>query len=492
MRWRLTAAFGGVVLVVVVALVVPLAGHLRRVERQRQLAELDYRALVIANAAAFALPEIGDPDAANSTLSGLASTVNGYGVAPRTVVVVGDDGVVVVAAGADPPAAGTDLSDNEAVQRALAQQETRIDAGGRVGVVLPVLAGSVSMGAVGVTTDESVVGAPANARVRGLLVVGGVSLAAAAAVALLLAATVTGPLRRLQRSTERVARGDFAARADAHAGPPEVRRVASSFNTMTERIARFIEHQQSFAGNASHQLRTPLTALRLQLERATSLVEHDPAGALDTLEAAGTEIERLQRLIDGLLVLARVDQDGTSPREPVDPVAVVAERIETWQQLAEEQGVRLTGTGQADRGRFRVLQAPGGLEQALDNYIDNALVVAPPGSTVEVVVDPPAPSPELGTTTVTVHVLDAGPGMPESHLTAAFERFWRAPDAPHDGSGLGLAIVANIAAASGGRARLARRPGVGIDAMLELPVGDRAGENTDWKRSGNASVTEHA
>ena len=72
--------------------------------------------------------------------------------------------------------------------------------------------------------------------------------------------------------------------------------------------------------------------------------------------------------------------------------------------------------------------------------------------------------------TITVHVRDAGPGMSEAHLTEAFDRFWRAPDAPHDGSGLGLTIVAHLATASGGTARLARRPGVGLDAMIELQV----------------------
>ena len=109
-----------------------------------------------------------------------------------------------------------------------------------------------------------------------------------------------------------------------------------------------------------------------------------------------------------------------------------------WAPLAEEQGVAIEVV---DRGGAAAVAVPGALDQILDNYLDNAIAVAPPASTVEVVVDAPR-SPAV----IRVHVLDRGPGLSDEQLAHAFERFWRAADAGHDGSGIGLAIVAHLAA----------------------------------------------
>ena len=142
---------------------------------------------------------------------------------------------------------------------------------------MPVYVGAGTVGTVMLSTDDSEIDARAGRRTRGLLVVAGISLLAAAVAAMFMAGSVTGPLRRLRHSTERVAAGDFAERADDSQGAPELRALATSFNTMTVRLAGLVEQQRRFAGDASHQLRTPLTALRLQLERATALVEQHPA-----------------------------------------------------------------------------------------------------------------------------------------------------------------------------------------------------------------------
>ena len=115
-----------------------------------------------------------------------------------------------------------------------------------------------------------------------------------------------------------------------------------------------------------------------------------------------------------------------------------------------------------DRDGAAAAAVPGALDQILDNYLDNAIAVAPPASTVEVVVDAASPS------VTRVHVLDRGPGLSDEQLAHAFERFWRAADAGHDGSGIGLAIVAHLAATSGGTVALQRRPGGGLDASVTL------------------------
>jgi signal transduction histidine kinase len=352
------------------------------------------------------------------------------------------------------------VSSTPELATALAGEPATGRADGQVSISVPVFAGADTVGAVMISAADDEIDSRASSRTRGLLVVAGISLAAAAVAALFMAGSVTGPLRLLRHSTERVAGGDFAERADVTGGAPELRALAGSFNAMTARLASLVEQQQRFAGDASHQLRTPLTALRLQLERATALVEEQPQEALRILGDAEREIERLQRLIDGLLTLARADSAGPTLRVGIDVSAIVAERAALWSPLAEEQGI---GIDVVDPGGVIATAVAGALDQILDNYLDNAIAAAPPGSTVEVVVDAPPSG------VVRVHVLDRGPGLAEDQLAHAFERFWRSPDASHDGSGIGLAIVAHLAASSGGTASLHRRAGGGLDATVTLP-----------------------
>jgi signal transduction histidine kinase len=166
-------------------------------------------------------------------------------------------------------------------------------------------------------------------------------------------------------------------------------------------------------------------------------------------------------MIDGLLLLSRSDEQRPADLVAVRADEVVAERAGTWAPLADELGVSITTWASQP---VTVLALPGALDQIIDNFLDNALAVAPVGSTVEVVVDAAAAGQEHAT----IHVLDRGPGLTEAELEAAFDRFWRAPDAAPDGSGLGLAIVAHLAARSGGTATLRRRAGGGVDAALRL------------------------
>ena len=470
MRWRLLVAFLGVMAVMLIAQDVPLASHLRRVERDRELAELERDAFIIAGQAAAALPGTADPASSEETtwaLEALVGTIENHASTyQRGVVVVDDDAMVVASAGPGEPEVGNDLSDAADLAAALRNQSAAGDVDDVVSVAVPVLDGANAVGAVRVSSAASIIDDRADRRVRGLVWVAGISLAAAALVAVILSATIVGPLRRLQRSTERVAAGEFDTRVDDKAGPPEVRHLARSFNTMTARIARSIAQQRAFAGDASHQLRTPLTALRLQIERTSALVEQDPAGAHRNLDAAENEIARLQRMIDGLLVLARSDGDDHGDARPIPVDEIVRDRVAMWAPLAEEQGVDVTAWVPA---AVTAIALPGALDQILDNLLDNAIAVAPPGTAVEVVVDADT-GPTGASGRVDVHVLDRGPGLTDQQLEAAFGRFWRAPGNDQDGSGLGLAIVAHLASSSGGSASLTRRPGGGLDASVGLRV----------------------
>ncbi|HET9546365.1 MAG TPA: HAMP domain-containing sensor histidine kinase [Desertimonas sp.] len=461
MRWRLLAAFCGVMVVMLAAQDLPLVSHLRRVEVDRQLAELERDAFILAGQAASALsPPAADTQDPDADLA-LADTVADYSERQGPgVVVTNAGGSVVATTGVPGIAVGDDLATRPEVATALRSGPATGREGDIVSIAVPVLVGADTVGTVMVSTDDSEIDARAARRTRGVIAVAGISLLAAAVAALFMASSVTGPLRKLRHSTERVAGGDFTERADDTQGAPELRALASSFNTMTGRLAGLVDQQRRFAGDASHQLRTPLTALRLQLERATALVDQNPAEAAQILGDADREIDRLQRLIGGLLTLARTDAAVPTPRALIDVSAVVAERAAMWAPLAEEQGV---GIEVVDRGGATAVAVPGALDQVLDNYLDNAIAVAPESSTVEVVVD--------GSTAavIRVHVLDRGPGLPDDQLAHAFDRFWRSPDASHDGSGIGLAIVAHLATSSGGTANLHRRPGGGLDASVTLP-----------------------
>jgi signal transduction histidine kinase len=229
---------------------------------------------------------------------------------------------------------------------------------------------------------------------------------------------------------------------------------------MTARVAGLVEQQRSFAADVSHQLRTPLTALRLHLERGAELAHVDPDGAQSALEAAGIETERLQHLVEAMLLLARAESVQVRT-ETVDVAAVVAERVAIWSLLADERDVRLELHGPRSAP---ATAAAGAIEQIIDNYLDNALNVAPGGTTIDVHV-------EAADGHVDVHVADRGPGMPSEQLDVAFDRFWRAPDAVHDGSGLGLAIVSHLAMCSGGKATLRNREHGGLEASVRLVRG---------------------
>ncbi len=378
---------------------------------------------------------------------------------------VTDDVGVAVAVSGDEARRGGNYQTRPEIAAALAGTPTsgrRFSStlgGDIVYVAVPVLSGARTVGVVRLTYSASTIDDRVSSKVRGILVVGLISLIATALAATLIASTIVRPLRRLERATEQVAAGDFNSRAAVDEGPPEIRGLAASFNTMTEKISTLVERQRSFAGDASHQLRTPLTALRLQLERAAVNIDTDPVAARRDIEAAGEETERLQRLVEGLLMLARADQ-GSMEIDTIDVADVVSERAAIWSTLADERGATITAEPMANVAARAV---PGALEQIVDNYIDNALNASAAGNQITI-------SVAAVDGWATVHVADRGPGMPADLLQHAFDRFWRASSASPDGSGLGLAIVRQLAEASGGEVALANRAGGGLDASVRLPL----------------------
>ena len=300
-----------------------------------------------------------------------------------------------------------------------------------------------------------------------LIVLAGAALAAAVLVAIYLARWVSRPLARLDTAAGKIADGDLTVRARTGYGPPELRRMAATFNMMAGRLEALVHGHRAMLADASHQLRTPLTALRLRLDLLAT--DASPATAAE-LAGAQEEIARLSRLVDGLLATARAEA-MTEQLETIDVSEAVAERVAAWQPVADGHNVKLIveesagpGSGGAG-GRSMVALGAGHLEQILDNLIDNAIdaLTAPDAGPVGGSIRISASATDTGTL---LTVSDDGPGMTAQERSRAFLRY---TTGSQNGTGLGLAIVHRLVTANGGAIRLANTPGGGLTVEIELP-----------------------
>ena len=294
-----------------------------------------------------------------------------------------------------------------------------------------------------------------------LAVFGAALLVVAATMGALLARSLTRPLADIEATVSAFGAGRLSERADAIHGPVELRVLAESVNEMAGRLEELLDAQRAFVADASHQLRTPLTALRLRLENL------EGAGGLQSpsdLALVIAEADRLSRVVDGLLALTR-SEGVRAAREPVDVGAMLRERVEAWSALAEERNIGLeyrTPPSSADEnGRLAALVCHGTLEQVLDNLLSNALDATPAGGNVSL-------TAESVDESIEIHVVDTGPGMSAEEREKAFERFWRKNGSSPEGTGLGLAIVAQLVRASGGATWLDNGTGGGVDAVVHL------------------------
>jgi signal transduction histidine kinase len=284
-------------------------------------------------------------------------------------------------------------------------------------------------------------------------------LALTAGVGFVLARSLSRPLTRLTEAVSSLGRGDLSSRAAVDSGPPQVRELGREFNHMAARLAEVVDAQSRFVAEASHQLRSPLTALRLRLENLEAEAG-DPAS--EGIAAAGRELQRLSRIVDGLLTLSRAGNDEPE-RSPVDVVAVIDERCDAWATLADERGVTLIAQQPDDAGLVAQLVA-GDFEQILDNLLANALDASRPGSRITVTREPTVARQAR------VHVVDEGPGMTEQQRAHAFDRFWTGASSDRGHSGLGLAIVRQLAIRNDLTVELQPAEPAGLDVVLSLPT----------------------
>ena len=324
-------------------------------------------------------------------------------------------------------------------------------------VAVPVGSGASVLGAVRVTFDQHEV----TERIRrfwlGLVLVGAAVLVVMAAIGWTIARWITRPLRLLAATAERFAEGDLHVEDVDPDAPPEIAALWGTLNHMAARLDELVAEQRSFVADASHQLRTPLTALRLRLENLEQEVGAADAPRPDDLDAAIAETERLAELVEDLLHLARAER--ASETVPTNVREAVEQRLDTWSAVGDAEGVELQA--EIGEGDLRALAVPGGVEQILDNLLDNAIRVSPQASVVRVGLA------HVGDHVVLV-VSDPGPGLDETAKQAALDRFWHGPDS--HGSGLGLPIAAAIAANSGGGLKLSDTPGGGLLVEVRLPA----------------------
>ncbi len=445
MSRRLLLGYLSLTALVLLVLEVPLAVTYARNERSSLTTKVERDAVAVASVADDVLEQ------PTPRLAPLRTFVGDYARdTGGRVVVVDERGRALV--DTDPPQAGArNFSSRPEVQEALSG---RVSTGVRhsellgtdlLYVAVPVSSNGRVTGAARITYPTSAVDERVWRYRLILVAIALVVLAVAAAVGVALARFVSRPLRDVQRAAGEAAAGDLTARAPEDEGPPEVRALASEFNDMVAKLDSLLRSQQDFVADASHQLRTPLTALRLRLENLERDLDDD---GRRELEAAIDEVERLSRLVTGLLVLARADEAPTAGQ--LDLSDVVRGRVEAWAPYAEELGIalepRLDGAAPARATRER-------LDQVLDNLIENALEHSASGARVTV-----------GASGSEVHVVDEGPGLSDEERERAFDRFWRGGSG--EGSGLGLAIVRRLVEADGGSVELRRADTGGIDAVV--------------------------
>lgn len=460
MRYRLTGTYLALLTLVLLALAVPLAGYAAAGRTQTTVIDRN------DDAARFA--SLADPALRTGETVTLTDELHRYFDLYGIAAAVADrDGRLVTETG-DPRAFDT-TEVRHSVAAALAGE--RIGAGR---TIWPWQAGPLVV-AVPVTTAGEVVGAvvtlsPTDAirsdvrRTWAELAVGGLIAGLAfVLVAMALTRWILRPVAHLDAAAHQISAGALDARVVPGLGPPELRRLALAFNAMADDVTDALQRQRDFAAQASHQMRNPLTALRLRVEELGSFIG-DPDGVAEH-RLAVEETDRLRRILDGLLALAQAER-GQHQLETVDAATVAGERVAGWRPLAQQRGITLCHNG-CDQAT--VVAVPTAIGQALDTLIDNALKFAGAGATVTVRVDS---EPD----TVTLHVIDDGPGLPDSERIRAAERFWRGPGTQNvDGSGLGLPIAAVLVSASGGRLDLLPVHPHGLHARLAFATASSPG-----------------
>ena len=375
----------------------------------------------------------------------------------RVIVVDAQGGLLADSAGTQ---LGRSYDDRPEVEAALAGHGEQITRDSEtlgeeiLATSVPILDHGRPAGAVRITQSIDAVHKAVKTSILDIAALAGVVLLLGLVAGGLIAQQIARPIRRLDGAARRVAEGELDT-AVAVEGSTEQRSLARTFNEMTQRIKRLLRVQQDFVADASHQLRTPLTGLRLRLENLAERFRGD-APVERELGAAIGEIDRLSLIVDELLVLSRAGEHEL-PGERIDLGETVARAAARWRDAAADRGIAIevAAGGQGAEGWCAVPD----LERSLDSLVENALTYSPAGTTVK-----------LEATPRRIAVLDEGPGLSPGEEEAVFERFSRGSAGRRGtkGTGLGLAIARELTRQWGGDVRLRNRDSGGLTATIEL------------------------
>jgi len=284
------------------------------------------------------------------------------------------------------------------------------------------------------------------------------------AVAAFLAHSITSPLRAIGKAAAELAEGRRPDEIPVR-GQDETAQLARQFNSMASEVIRSREAQRDFLANASHNLKTPLTSIQGFSQAIIDGTASDPKAMKNSAQIILQEAERMDRLVGGLLDLARIDS-GQTPiaQEQIDLLSLLQCSGENFARRAEEENK--TFECDLPASLPPLLGDPQWLERAFTNLLDNAVKYTPAGGTISLAAREP------GDGSVEVIVSDTGPGIPPEDLPRIFERFYRVDKsrAGASGVGLGLAIVKEIVEAHGGEVSLSSRLDQGSRFAVRLPA----------------------
>jgi two-component system, OmpR family, sensor kinase len=437
--------------VLLIALGIPLTVNLQR----RATTEVENQALIQAQGVASQIgPDNIDERAELAILVDEAAAQLGG----RVVVVDADGTLVADSAGPGSLDEDYDTEGRPEIGHALqgtAFSEVRdsLDLGHDImATAVPVQSEGELLGAVRLTRSVQQVNDTVRNITLGLAAIGIAALVAGLLLAFGLAGSLSRPLSRLAGAAKRLGDGDLSSRAgDVSGGGDEVEELGESFDEMADRLERTVQAQREFVANASHQLRTPLTAMKLRLEGA--IADASDQEMRDRLEAADHEVDRLSEIVDRLLVMAREIEEGAV--SSVDVGEAVTRAVERWNDRAAERRSKLVGRGEPGSARVD----PTDLDQILDNLLDNATTYAPG----DVMVESGRSNGRLF-----VAVQDRGGGIDPVDVPRVTERFYRGREVPTGGSGLGLAIARQLAEKWGGTLNVESTVGDGTRIEVRL------------------------
>ena len=273
----------------------------------------------------------------------------------------------------------------------------------------------------------------------------------------------TRPIGELSEGIEKMTGGDLSARVNVH-GKNEFAELARAFNSMSEKIEALDKTRNQFVSNASHELKTPLSTMKILIESLLYQDPMDPGLAKEFLTDVNKEIDRLNRIVSDLLTLVNIDSGGLKLNVSEMSInSLLEEQVKRLLPLARENGIEINLEMKDD---ISILGDNAKLEQVIYNVIDNAIKYTPRGGEVE------ASLVRSGRKAV-IRIRDTGIGIPSGDLPHIFDRFYRVDKARSratGGTGLGLSIVKQIVQNHGGNISASSTEGKGTTFTIELPV----------------------